>query len=93
MAEDVDRVLSPSEAQAIQDRQSSLAWFVTATDPRHPGKLVARPHTATHDGGCYLSSVLVSDTLENLRARLPAGVSRRYELSYFIPTDVIELWD
>ncbi len=93
MTHDADRELSPNQAQAIQDQQSSLAWFVTACDPRHPGKHVARPHTSAHDGGKFLAAVLVSDTLENLRARLPAGVSRRYELLHFIPPDVIELWD
>lgn len=93
MAEDVDRVLSSSEAQAIQDKARVLTWAITAGSPRYPRKFVARPHTTTHDGGRYLPLVLVSDTLENLHARLPAGISRRYELSYFIPTDVIELWD
>ena len=93
MTDDADRELSPNEAQAIQDQQSSLAWFLTACDPRHPGKHVARPHTSARDGGRFLSTVLLSDTLENLRARLPAGVSRRYELSRFVPPDAIELWD
>ncbi len=89
---DNDRELSPGEAQTIQDQQS-LAWFVTATDPRHRGKLVARPHTCANDGGRFLSTVLLSDTLENLRARLPAGVTRRLELPTFIRPDIIELWD
>lgn len=93
MMDSKDRELATAEAQAIQDQQSSLAWFVTACDPRHPGKLVARPHTCAHDGGRFLSTVLVSDTLENLRARLPAGVSRRGELSPLVPPGVIELWD
>jgi len=72
-----DRILTPAEAQAMQDRGEAAAWVVTGCDPRHPGKLVARPHTYAHDGGRYLACVLVSDSLANLRARMPAGVSRR----------------
>ena len=87
-----DRVLTPGEAQALQDRGGAAAWVVTGCDPRHPGWLVARPHTCAHDGGRFLPCVLVSQTLANLRAQLPAGVSRRGELGFTMP-DMIELWD
>lgn len=81
------------DAQAMQDQGKVAAWVLTACDPRHPGKLVARPHTCAHDGGQLLSLVLLSGTLDNLRARLPAGVSRRTELPFPMPADMIELWD
>ncbi len=45
-----DRILTPAEAQAMHDRGEAAAWVVTCCDPRHPGKLVARPHTCAHDG-------------------------------------------
>ncbi len=88
-----DRILTPAEAQAMQDRGETAAWVVTGCDPRHPGKLVARPHTCAPDGGRYLACVLVSDSLANLRARMPAGVSRRDELPFFSVPDMIEMWD
>lgn len=87
-----DHVLTPAEAQALHDRGEAAAWVVTGCDPRHPGKLVARPHTCAHDGGRFLACVLVADSLSNLRARMPAGVSRRGELAFSVP-DMIELWD
>ena len=93
MTDEDDRELTPGDAQAMQDQRKVGAWFVTACDPRHPGKLVARPHTCEHDGGKFLSSVLVSDTLENLRARLPAGVTRRRELYCVMPPGAFEVWD
>lgn len=76
----------------MQDRSEVAAWVLTGCDPRHPGKLVARPHTCEHDGGRFLAFVLLADSLSNLRARMPAGVSRRGELAFLMP-DVIELWD
>ena len=87
-----DHILTPAEAQALQDRGEAAAWVVTGCDPRYPGKLVARPHTCAPDGGRYLACVLVSDSLANLRARMPAGVSRRGELAFSVP-DMIEMWD
>jgi len=76
----------------VQDRGEAAAWVVTCCDPRHPGKLVARPHTCAPDGGRFLACVPVSDSLANLRARMPAGVSRRDELPFSVP-DMIEMWD
>jgi len=60
------------------------AWVVTGCDPRHPGKLVARPHTCEADGGRFLTCVLVSGSLANLRARMQVGVSRRGELAFWV---------
>ena len=87
-----DRILTPAEAQVLQDRGEAAAWVVTGCNSRHPGRLVARPHTCAPDGGRFLACVLVSDSLANLRARMPAGVSRRGELAFSVP-DMIEMWD
>jgi len=87
-----DHMLTPAEAQALQDRGEAAGWVVTGCDPRHPGRLVARPHTCASDGGRFLTCVLLSDSLANLRARMPAGVSRRGELAFSVP-DMIEMWD
>ena len=88
-----DRVLSPAEAQAMQDRGEVATWVVMCCDPRHPGGLVARPYTRQHGSVRPLACVLVSATLANLRAWLPAGVSRRGELAYLVPADTVEIWD
>lgn len=87
-----DRQLSPDEAQAMQDAGSVAAWVLTGCDPRYPGKLVARAHSATHEGGQFLAAVLVADTLEALRAQLPHGVSQHDVNSGSMPAGVIELW-
>jgi hypothetical protein len=92
MAEGVDRVLTLAEAQTMQDQGHAAAWIVTGNDARHPGKLVARPHTCAHDGGRFLPCVLVADNLVQLRAMLPTGATRRGELALFGP-DILELWN
>ncbi len=66
--------------------------MVTGCDPRHLGWLVARPHTFAPDGGRLPACVLVSDSLANVRARMPAGVSRWGELAFSVP-DMIKMWD
>ena len=87
-----DHVLTPAEAQAMQDRGEVAVWVVTVSDPRHPGKLVARPHTCEHDGGRFLACVLLADSVSDLRVQLPAGVSYRGELA-FSGLGMVELWD
>ncbi len=44
-----DHILTQAEAQALQDRGEAAAWVVTSCDPRHPGRLVARPHISAPD--------------------------------------------
>jgi len=89
-------VLIPTDAQAIQDDALAhgrwLIWFVTATDLEHPGRLTARAHVADHHGGTILPGVLVANTLDELRAMLPAGLTR-HERTSMMPPDVIEIWD
>ena len=86
--------MTPAEAQTLQDdataRGTWLAWVVTNTDLEHPGRLVARAHTADHHGGVYLPGALVANTLAELRARLPTGLKHHGRTS-LDPPDVIEV--
>lgn len=88
--------MTPVDAQALQDdataRGTWLAWVVTDTDLEHPCRLVARAHTADHHGGVYLPGALVADTLEELRAQLPAGLTR-HDRTSMDPPDVVEVWE
>lgn len=88
--------MSPADAQALQDdataRGTWLAWLVSAADLEHPGKFTARAHTPDRRGGLYLPGALVSDTLDDLRAQLPGGLTRHGRTS-MDPPDVIEVWD
>lgn len=87
--------MTSADAQALQDatmRGTWLAWVITGADLEHPGRLTARAHTADHAGGVYLPGALVADTLEELRAMLPAGLTRHGRTS-IDPPDVLELWD
>ena len=88
--------MTPTDAQALQDdataRDTWLAWVVSNADLEHPGRLVARAHTADHAGDVYLPVALVADTLEELRAMLPAGLTRHGRTSVD-PPDVVEVWD
>lgn len=88
--------MTPTDAQAFQDdataRGTWLAWVVSNADLEHPGKFTARARTADHAGGVYLPGALVSDTLEELRTMLPAGITRHGRTSVD-PPDVVEVWD
>ncbi len=67
-------------------------WFVFQPAPAHPGKVMARAHTMDHRGEVWLPGVLVADTLEELRAMMPAGFTRRDRVSVD-PEGVVETWD
>jgi len=88
--------MTPEAAQALQDdataRGAWLAWMVSNSDLEHPGKLVARAHTADHHGGVYLPGAVVADTLAELHALLPAGLTCRGRAS-IDPPEVVEVWD
>jgi len=75
---------------AARDRW--LVWVLTTADLEHPGRLVARAHLANHHGGAVQPGALVADTLDALRAMLPAGLTRHGRASVD-PPDVLELWD
>jgi len=88
--------LTPAYAQFMHGYASSrdkwLTWILTAADVEHPGKHVARAHQADHQGGTVQPGALVADTLAELRAMLPAGLTRSDRTSA-LPPDVIESWD
>ena len=88
--------MTPAEAQIMQDEAAAqgayLMWFVTITDAYHLGKAVAWATKADTHGGAKMPSVLVADTLDELRAMLPAGLTRR-DPTPMMPVGVVEAWD
>lgn len=88
--------LTPIEAQALQDDATArgvwLIWFINDADPAHPGKVTARAHTEDHIGGVYLPGALVADTLDELRDKMPAGLTRR-DRAPVDPAGIVETWD
>jgi len=88
--------MTPADAQRIQDQARAagcwLMWFVSTSDPEHPGKAVAWAITADPTGGTLAPGLLVADTLDELRAMLPAGLTRR-ERTAVMPELVLETWD
>ena len=87
-----------STAAALAGRNTAVdpstrpMWFVSVADPAHLGKVTARAHTMDGRGRAWLPGVLVADTLEELRAMLPAGLTRRYNV-LVDPLAVVETWD
>ncbi len=67
-------------------------WFISAADPARPGKVTARAHTMDRCGRVPVPGVLVADTLDELRALLPAGLTRRDNM-LVDPPAVVETWD
>ena len=88
--------MTPADAQTLQDdataRGTWLAWVVSNSDLEHPGRFTARAHTADHHGGVYLPGALVANTLDELRAQLPAGLTCHGRTS-IDPPEVVEVWD
>lgn len=69
-------------------------WFVSDADAdaEHPGKVVARAYEASHQGGQCQPGALVADTLDELCAMLPAGLTRRSAIAG-APAGELETWD
>ncbi len=88
--------LTRAVAQAMQDdaktRGAWLMWFVTEADAQHLGKVVARAYEASHHGGQCQPGALVADTLDELRAMLPTGLTRRNAI-VGAPVGELETWD
>jgi hypothetical protein len=88
--------MTPAEAAAIHARASAnhglVMWFVTLTDPAHPGRAVAYAIKGDTSGGHRLPGELVADTIEAVRAMLPAGLTR-HNLSAYDPVGTVEAWD
>lgn len=89
------RTLTAAETQALHDafaasRTPSPFWIVNA-DPARPGRVVAQAYIKTHTGG-ELLGILTAASLDELRAMLPAGLTRR-ERAAIRPPEVVETWD
>ena len=88
--------LTPAEAQRLQEaaraRGRWLIWFVSVEHPDHPGKAVAWGVAADPSGGARLPGMLEADTLDELRAMLPAGLTRT-DRSAVMGPEVLEVWD
>lgn len=88
--------MTPTEAQALHDDAAArgvwVMWFVSDADAEHPGKVVARAYVADHHGGKLLPGALVANTLAELRAMLPAGLTRHNAIAG-APVGELETWD
>lgn len=88
--------MTPAEAAAIHARASAdhglIMWFVTLSDSAHPGQAVAYAIKGDNSGGHRLLGELVAQTIEEVRAMLPAGLTR-HSLSAYDPTGTVEAWD
>ncbi|MGI4946053.1 MAG: hypothetical protein ACRYHQ_36755 [Janthinobacterium lividum] len=86
--------LTAEEAQARQNEALAegmhLTWFVGfVTDA--DGAVMARAHTADFKGGVLLPGGLVAATLDELRSRLPARLTRE-DRQTGDPPGIIETW-
>lgn len=88
--------MTRADAQALQDRalagETWIMWFVSATNSAFPGKAVAWAVIANTGGGMREPSYLMADTLEELRSKLPAGLTRR-DRAAVMSANVLETWD
>ncbi len=88
--------MTPAEAATLQARAAAggtlMMWFITLTDPAHPGRAVAYVMVATTSGGFRLPGELVADTIEEVRAMLPPGLIR-HDRSTYDPVGTVEAWD
>jgi hypothetical protein len=75
----------------MTDQSRVTAWLVTDSDAEHPGKLVARLAEGDHTGGSYVADImLMADTLADLRALMPPGLT--VHEGPFLEA-VLEVWD
>ena len=85
-------LMTPADAQAVQDRAEAtgrwLTWFVSVAG----GQAIAWAIIADPHGGTRQPGILVADTLDEVRAMLPAGLTRR-EPTSVMPAGVVETWD
>ncbi len=66
-------------------------WLITTDEPAFPDCHVARAHTADHHGGVWLPGALVADTLGELVALLPPGLTWEDRAPLDLP-GVLEVW-
>ena len=87
--------LTRAQAQRVQNAARApgrwIMWFVTTSDPDRPGKAVVWAVVADATGANRVPGELVANTLDQLRAMLPAGL-KRSEATELMPPEVIEVW-
>jgi hypothetical protein len=92
LAETLSARMAPAEARRVQDearvRGEWLVWFVSVSG----GKARAWAVVADRHGGKRQPGELEADTLAELRAILPAGLTRWRRTSVMSP-EVLEVWD
>ncbi len=91
--------MTGGNVQTIQSdaaaRGGSMVWLVSDADPEYPGQFTGRPDTLDHHGGKRLPDVFVADTLVELQAQVPTGltITPRMPWQNFYPDGVLESWD
>lgn len=87
--------LTPSDAQRLQDKAAlrgvQLLWVVSTKDPEYAGKITARSYLVGQWGGIYWPGALVADTIDLLRAMLPARLTR-FDRVLAHPPWILETW-
>lgn len=85
--------MTAQKAQALQARISAtggwLMWFIVS---RSSGMFAAQAIIADPSGGHQEGDDLVASTIDELRAMLPAGLTRR-DRSMMMPSEIVETWD
>jgi hypothetical protein len=85
-----DEIITPEMAVTLHSeaigRREMPAWIVFRDEPDYPGKVIARFAIDTPT-----TSVLVADTLTELRAMLPPGLTVTERRSAD-PLEVVEMW-
>lgn len=88
-----DQILTPEAALNLhllaRDMGALMIWTVTANTTDYPNQVAARPHN-TVEPGPY-ASVLLGDTLEEVRAMLPPGLVRMERDPNDAPA-IVEIW-
>jgi len=86
----LDQIVTAETAQELHGEalrtRGMAVWIVMQDQPAYPGKLIAR--LATMDPTPY---VMVADTLGEMRAALPPGMSRS-DRTPADPAGLVELW-
>lgn len=85
--------MTSPEAQALHDRITAaggwVMWFVISSTA---GRFIGRGMVVDHRNGHQEGDDLVAYALDELRAMLPVGLTRR-DRTVMMTADVVETWD